>query len=331
MVNKYPQSKIFSIAATTFFVSSYAVILDSIALYTITDEHVIINEHYVNALPYYVTAIDIVGALFWISCWITSLCSYCLKDIDDNEEYQCSKLYKFMKGQVYLCLVLSTLGPVISLVVHLPYIAIAYINDASYATSIFTYYTVTIFVVFGTLDLTYGTCQGAIINANHGHLPGRGCYRCCPEGERNRRCVFIIIIPLFTLLILVFAGMITAALVIIPISKAFSDVPYRLLGFYQSVIVLVGAYLVYRNFFKKKPTLDSVIKKRDKLIPTDSIKTPLKWHQLSKDEKVEQFYDRFIDIIANYPIEKPVEPAEDSVTDEHFPLTQQQEVAAEEP
>lgn len=329
MVNKYTQSKIFSIAATAFFVGSYAVILDSIALYTIANENMIINEHYVNTLPYYVTITDSFGALFWIGCWIASLCSYCLEDIDDSEEYRCSKLYKFMKGREYLCLALSTLGPVICLVVHFPYIAIAYLNDASYATSIFIYYTVTVFVVFGILDLTYGTCQGAIINAKYGHRPGRGCYRCCPEGEGKRRCAFIIIIPLFTLLIIIFAGMITAALVIIPISKAFSDVPYRLLGFYQSVIVLIGAYLVYRNFFKKKPTLDSVIKKRDKLIPSDSIKTDLKWRQLSKDEKVEQFYDRFVDIIANYPIEKPIEPIEDSVNDDHLSLIQQEEVAAE--
>lgn len=169
------------------------------------------------------------------------------------------------------------------------------------------YYTITVFVVFGTLDLTYGTCQGALIKAEFGHYPGRGCYRNCTySGDKRKiRCCFIVIIPLFTLLILVFAGMITAALVIIPISKAFSDVPNRLLGFYQSVIVLVGAYLVYRNFFKKKPTLNSVIKERkEPIIRTDTDGTLNEWDQLSKDEKVEQFYARFVDIITNYPIEK---------------------------
>ena len=71
-VNKYTQSKIFSIAATTFFINVYALILDSITLYTIVDKHVIINEHYINALPYYVTVIDSVGALFWLGCWTAS-------------------------------------------------------------------------------------------------------------------------------------------------------------------------------------------------------------------------------------------------------------------
>ncbi len=302
--NKYTQSKIFSIAATSFFVNVYALILDSIALNT--NKHVVINEHYVNALPYYVTVVDIVGAFFWMGCWIVSLISFCLKDIHDNAEYPCSWCCK--KGQEYMCLALSTLGPLISLVVHIPYIAIAYLNDASYATSIFIYYTVTVFVVFGTLDLTYGTCQGAIINAKFGDREERGCYHCCPEGETKRRYVFMVIIPLFTLLILIFAAMITAALVIIPISKAFSDVPNRLLGFYQTAIVLVGAYLVYLKFFKKKPTLDLVVKERKQFIPTDTVDSPEKWDQLSRDEKVEQFYTRFVDIIANYPTGEPINP-----------------------
>ena len=319
--NKYTQSKIFSIAATSFFVNVYALILDSVGLYTIVDEHMIINEHYLHALPYYVTAIDIVGVLFWMGCWIASLCSYCLEDFE-NEEYLCSCCCK--KRQEYKCLALSTLGPVLSLVVHLPYIAIAYLNDASYATSIFIYYTVTVFVIFGTLDLTYGTCQGSIINAKFGGREGRDCYHCCPKSEAKRRRIFIVIIPLFTLLILVFAGMIIAALVIIPISKAFSDVPNRLLGFYQTAIILVGAYLVYRNFFKKKPTLDLVVKERKQLIPTDTVDSPDKWDQLSKDEKVEQFYTRFVDIIANYPIEKRVEAIAEvnDITDDHLPLLQ---------
>ena len=307
-INKYTQSKIFSIAATSFFVNVYAVILDSIALYTIIDEHVIINEHYVNALPYYVTAIDSVGALFWMCCWVGSLCSYCCE-----------------KGQEYKCLALSTLGPVLSLAVHLPYIAIAYLNDASYATSIFIYYTITVFVIFGILDLTYGTCQGAIIDAKFQDQQKKGCYHCCPKKEKNRRRTFIIIIPLFTLVLLIFAGMITAALVIIPISKAFSDVPNRLLGFYQTAIILIGAYLVYRNFFKKKPTLDLVVKERKEMIPTDTVDSSEKWDQLSKDEKVEQFYTRFVDIIANYPINKQVEAAEPNDPDDaEDPLLSQQ-------
>jgi hypothetical protein len=120
--------------------------------------------------------------------------------------------------------------------------------------------------------------------------------------------------------------MITAALVIIPISKAFSDVPNRLLGFYQTAIILIGAYLVYRNFFKKKPTLDLVVKEREQMIPTDTVDSTETWNQLSKDERVEQFYKRFVDIIANYPIEKQAgnPPVQGDAGDQQ-PLLAQQE------
>ena len=287
--NKYTQSKIFSIAATSFFVNIYAIVLDTLAVITVERKEVIIEEHYVNALPYYVIGVDIIGALIWTCCWTFSCCSFL-----------------FRQHKEYIGLALSTLGPTLSLIVHLPYITIAYLNDASYATSIFIYYIITVFVLFGVLDLTYGTCQGAIIHAKRRQDPEQvtdeGCFFCCPKSPSGRRCIFIFIIPFFTLVILCFACMITAALVTIPISKAFSDIPSRLLGFYQTAIVLVGAYLIYQNFFKKRPSIESAIKEREDFIPTKMIRSRGEWEQLSKDEKVEQFYSRFVDIVANYRI-----------------------------
>lgn len=178
------------------------------------------------------------------------------------------------------------------MIVHLPYIAIAYLNDASYATSIFIYYTITMFVLFGVLDLTYGTCQGAILHAQRQNDPGDdGCIKCCPKSPTGRRCAFIFIIPTFTLVILSLTCMITAALVIIPISKAFSDVPNRLLGFYQTAVVFVGAILIYKNYFKKKPSIEFAVKDREDLIPTKAVTSRGEWEQLLKDEKVEVLFE----------------------------------------
>ena len=285
--NKYSQSKIFSVACTIVFMNLYALILDCFAIHSIKQGHVPIDEPYIHALPYYVIVIDILGMLVWTFFWIFSLCAYIRSS--NNE---------------YMGLALSMTGPCMSVVVHLPYIAIAYMNDASYATSIFIYYTVVIFVIFGILDLSYGTCQGAIINVRHGHNhhQDQECYCCCPSKEWGRRGCFIIIIPLFTLLVLVLAAMITAALVIVPISKAFSDVPNRLLGFYQTAIVLVGAYVLYRSFFKKTPSIARAVKDREDYIETENIKNKDKWDQLSNDEKVAEFYSRLVDILANHPI-----------------------------
>ena len=296
---KYAKSKIFSIAVSIFFLNLYALILDGFALYTIVKGNVTINERYVNDLPKIVTFVDIAGALAWITCWILGLCSWAChtptNELNETKRFQ---------NKEYMFLALSTLGPILSLVIHLPYIAIAYLNDASYATSIFIYYTITVFVLFGVLDLTYGTCQGAIINVNNEHPRNQeeGCYAYCPSNEARTRALFTIAIPAFALITLILAGMITALLVVIPISKAFSDVSNRLIGFYQSAIVLIGAYLIYRNFFKKKPSLESAVKNREKFIPTKVIKNDKHWEQLSRDDRVEEFYSRFVDIVANHPI-----------------------------
>lgn len=52
--------------------------------------------------------------------------------------------------------------------------------------------------------------------------------------------------------VLVLIGMTTATLVVIPISRAFSDAPNRLLGVYETVIFVAGAYIAYKGSFKKK-------------------------------------------------------------------------------
>ena len=198
-----------------------------------------IDEHYVHALPWVVLGIDIAGALYWIIFWMLSFCSW-IYEVYCYTPGKCT-----CNNREYMCLALSTLGPILSIVIHLPYIAIAYLNDASYATSIFIYYTITVFVLFGVLDLTYGTCQGAIINAklrkNRQQLrrQEQDCFCCCPENERCIRGFCCFAIPTFAFLILTLVGLITALLAVIPISKSFSDAPNRLLGFYQTAIVLI--------------------------------------------------------------------------------------------
>ena len=113
--NKYVQSRIFSVAATSFFVNLYALVLDGVAINSILQGEVPINEHYLHALPYGVAVIDGFGILWWLVCWTFSL-------------------YLFLRhtNQEYLGLAVSTVGPSLSLAVHLPYVAIAYLNDAPF-------------------------------------------------------------------------------------------------------------------------------------------------------------------------------------------------------
>ena len=65
-------------------------------------------------------------------------------------------------------------------------------------------------------------------------------------------------------------------------------------------------YFAYKGFLEKKPTLEKAIKKRIKHIlhhGRDASKNK-KWNRLSKDEKVAEFYDYVVDLIANYDPEQ---------------------------
>ena len=124
------------------------------------------------------------------------------------------------------------------------------------------------------------------------------CYCGCPETEKKTKCCAAFGIPVFMLLTLTLIGMVTAALVVIPISKAFTDAPNRLLGFYQTVFVLIGAYFLYKKFLKWKPSLEKAIKNRDNHVQPG--KEDEDWKKLSNDAKIEEFYSRFVDIIATY-------------------------------
>ena len=184
--------------------------------------------------------------------------------------------------------------------VHLPYITIAYLNDASHATSMFIYYTLVVFAFFSAIDLTYSTYIDALIIArekpSQNSEEGQGLRRIFGFYSQERRIQNLSAFgtPAFAILIVCLVGMTTAALVTVPISKAFTDASNRLLGFYQTAFVFVGAYVVYKSLLEKKP-LEKAIESRK--IPIRNGDTE-QWKNLTKDEKITELYSRVIDILA---------------------------------
>ena len=60
--------------------------------------------------------------------------------------------------KTYLILSLTVLCPALCVIAHSPYIAIAYLNDGSHASSIFIYYTVLCFLFFGVMWVFFNWC-----------------------------------------------------------------------------------------------------------------------------------------------------------------------------
>ena len=137
----------------------YIFSLDVVAVYTHDKKTVIIPEQQLAVIPKIVLGVSSLSMCIWASFWILSVCSFCLEN----------SMQRF-KNKEYYYLALSVLGPSFSLVIHLPYIMIAFLNDAYHASSVFVVYIIIAFVLFGAIELNYGTCQGAMISAKYGKL-----------------------------------------------------------------------------------------------------------------------------------------------------------------
>lgn len=322
---KYKQSKLFSITLSSGLLSFYALSLDIVAIVTLEKDNITHNSTLGdgnidnNDLPLVVIIFDTLLVLYYVACLIFSCCS---------TRCRCNCL----NSPQYLWLGLSLLGPLHCIVIHLPYILIAFLNDAPYATSMFLYYSIVFLIFFGALDLTYSAYQSALIRGekkreesaittrndgqgvlveeteeNGNNFSGKkygvdDCFPCFPIEEWKIKAIFAFLTILFVTILLLLIGMIIAALAVIPISKAFSDAPNRLLSLYQSACVFTGAYIAYWSIFKKKPTIESAIKERLLHVQEHGKNSDKnkEWKRLSNNQKLEVFYDHIVEIIVNF-------------------------------
>ena len=99
-------------------------------------------------IPIVVLVFDLIAAAVSVTMLLVVFIHFCYKGKDSNE---------------LISLMSSHLGPLIGLVTHSPFIAIAYINDAYYAGSIFVYYMVVFFVCFSAVHVTMNACLRVLL------------------------------------------------------------------------------------------------------------------------------------------------------------------------
>ena len=68
--------------------------------------------------------------------------------------------------RIYHILALTVICPILSLMMHLPFIAIAYLNDANHAGSIFIFFTIITIVEFLILELSFISCFKLLENTS---------------------------------------------------------------------------------------------------------------------------------------------------------------------
>ena len=133
------------------------------------------------------------------------------------------KLRRYIiKDYYYYFLALTVIPLIFSAFSHGPYIIMAYVSDAHFASSIFIYYVIVMFVEFGVLEYTFSTLF---------------------KRSRRSNIKFCRLFSLATVLSIVINATMATIFVFfffVPIKYALSSAPNEVLVIYQSAIILVG-------------------------------------------------------------------------------------------
>ena len=266
------------------------------------------NNTRINAAPLFTVIVtDAIALISWSILVLVAGCIYCKmvnKNPKDNSECSlwctlryhmitcytlkccgkiCCKCHKPTKCKIikhkysysmstesaFIILSATVLCPIFCIIAHSPYIAIAYLNDGDHASSMFIYYTVLFYLLFGVIWLFFHWCQHFLdemtqnTKNNNQDNSNEKKYRvlgCCTIGEiergtRNeatskeqRHCFITAVIILIFVALLFLLGLIVVIscyFVLIPINKSISNAPNRLLSIYQSGGFLIGTFIVF--------------------------------------------------------------------------------------
>ena len=143
---------------------------------------------------------------------------------------------------------LTVFCPMFCIIAHSPYIAIAYLDDGSHASSIFIYYSILSYAMFGLLWLFFHWCEKL-------NFDNRNLYKLRAFTLVTLICVLTIFFGLVVT--------ITCYFVLIPINKSISNAPNQVISIYESGGFLIGSFLVYKvikYFYREKK---DVIKMKD--------------------------------------------------------------------
>ena len=156
--------------------------------------------------------------------------------------------------EVHVCLACSLVIPQRKIclnyiqLIHTPYVVMAYLSDAHYATSILIYYTTILFIEFGIVQYTIT-------------------FYFDPESLIYQKTVATFIL-VFVLLVLLYFLVLSASFFYyyIPMINVVTNLPNEGVVVYQTAIVLVGAYVTYRTLIKveksqqnNNPQLDNAL------------------------------------------------------------------------
>ena len=142
---------------------------------------------------------------------------------------------------------------IFSCLVHMPYVTMAYLSDAHYATSVLVYYFTILLFELGLIHHTlkiYFDLEKQSNKLKH---------------VVNNMAVFIVVLCLLLVLLYGLVIALSFYYYYLPINNAITDLPNEGIVVYQTGLILAGAYITYRTVFqtdkrlKEMRAMDDVI------------------------------------------------------------------------
>ena len=189
--------------------------------------------------------------------WGICHCQDCTPDQPDKCKH-CTDCTKCCHDFYIPFLSLTILCPIFCVIAHSPFIAIAYLDDGSHASSMFIYYSILGYTLFGLLWLFVHWCENFENDISNVRLH---CFNCDIKVKYLYFITLIYIVLFFV--IFIFLGLVVTIIcyfVLIPINKSISDVPNRIVSIYQSGGFIIGSVIVYKilEYFYIKKKKDTV-------------------------------------------------------------------------
>ena len=243
-------------------------------------------------LPHVLLAYDSLFSATYIVIVIVATVSHFRAKPDQDKQ--------LTSDRTYYILALTVVCPILSFFIHLPFIAIAYLNDANYAGSVFIFYAIVILLEFLILEFTFISCF---------RLPKSS--QLVPEtASRNKKLCFdrlnfanplfmalVVVLCLFFLYLLL--GISVCFFYYLPIVHSLSRSSNQIIVIYQTCLIIVGAVVMYKTVFRRTNPLIKALKRKE-VMNIVSKSGMEEWEANTDREKLADFYSFMItDVIRN--------------------------------
>lgn len=239
-----------AIVAISFISLAFIIFMLAVATYAcsvIKSQPTIFNNTLLLNVPKMIAAAD--GVVLFL-CICTDIIALLIAACGDNSIH------------AFLLLSCNVLYALLSILLHCPYIVLAYINDAEFTGSVFIFYSISLGLMFLAI-YRFHTVYLELMLPCHTKICQNCCKLCVKSGSSDEKLpscceilcgstIFVLYSTVLCILILGVIALLTCYLTILPITKGISHLFGRLFDTYHTVFAIIGAFVAYKTLIEKK-------------------------------------------------------------------------------